>query len=316
MALLALIGVVWLVVQPTAQSVRYPAGAGTAQLSVESREAGLASRDIDRERLERKALLDDIGRPRRIGEIDAVSTEARRDPTIVVAQTHEPQALKPPLSQLGDLRPAVAIVETVRESVALVSPEPARAVSSEAMTAAEAGRRDSASDTATVEDSPSLATLGPRRAEEVGLPVAVLSAQPPAAGPQDAAPPLPGALAPGSGDRRGSAASVAAASAKPSAEAAEPDARSQRKARARAKARSRAEARAARLKLKSRNATRYSRRNRRAAEVAPQQQSASPPPPGPQVVEPGLLPAARLLQGWNREWRTGLAPRIRQPALQ
>ena len=171
-AMLALIGIVWLVVQPTAQPLKsdYPAAASSPQTSASAqpREAASAPRGGARDTLERAVLLGDAGRPRGAGESGAASTDARRDPTPVVAKVDQPPASKPPASRPSDLRPVVADIEAVKEVSAVPPPEPVKAVASSAEPGAAAARRESTPADAAVEGRLSLAAIGPGEAEEVG----------------------------------------------------------------------------------------------------------------------------------------------------
>jgi hypothetical protein len=325
-ALLALIGIVWLIVQPIAQptgpaaKADYPAA--TAQFPARPHDAALGSADGDRERLERMALLNSIGRPQSTSDAgQAVTTEARHDPMIVVAQAERPPDSRRPTAQPGGPRQVIAVTEAAKEALAVPPPD-AAATANDAAAVARVPPAASAG-----EERLSLAALGPRDAEEIGKdadrwsPVAVASpsaveVQPrvPAAGVQGAVPATPAAPASARGDNGVSAGAGPVPAAGPAAADAKPAARPPRRAESRRKARFRAEPRAARLKARSRNTTRFSRRNRRAVEAAPPPSpSPAPAAPAPQTVEPGLLPAARMLQGWSREWRAGTAVR---PAVQ
>jgi len=297
LAMLLLIGAVWLVVQPGARSVT-------------SETAALIPAEPQSD-------------PR-----------PRRPAATIPADGVEAAALPPSASGLSAVRPVVAVIEPPREAVALPAPGPLPALAPAAGAAVGSVPGSIGAGTATASPSPpppadeSRRMPDPRRpaaglaaplTPEV-LPLAVAAMAPPAprpiaqpplpvvravavsspaddvaaadgdTGPSD--PPLPVARPPDDGDAR--------AALSPRAQPAP--------SRSRAYDRGAREPRAARANARLRNAARHSRKARRPVQVQPSTPPAAPSRPDPQIVLPGGGMAARMFEGWAREWSSRLPP--------
>ena len=294
MAMLVAIGAVWLVVQPDARMTSETAAVASAEPEPEPRPGRRASQFSPRAR-------------------DAA-------------------ALQPSAHGVSDLRPLAPLAETPREAPALAAPGALPTVTPVARaTASGAPARGSVTPAPAVTALPLSAEVGrvpdPRRpasaltaplTPEV-LPIAIAAMAPPAlrlvaqspvlvvravavsspadglaAGQGDSGPsdlPLPVPRPAGGND-------VAALT--PRADPAPGSHRVQSRA---------SEPRSSRANVKLRNAARHSRKARRPVYVPP---AASPPAApsraAPQIVLPGGGMAARMFEGWAREWSSRLPP--------
>jgi hypothetical protein len=248
--------------------------------------------------------------------------EARRIPQAAAATLAQPQpALRPSTARLSDQRSLVAAVETVRDVLVVPAPAPVNAlppiVSDDAVGAPAAGagggRLDAVSAAGPVGRPQLIAVLPPPVAREIG-PVldrrrSVAATATPVAAEVDAPAvdaftlPVPAPVP--------RPASLESNPDTPPAQAAVQTDRPETKARSsagrpRAKARSRAEARKARARW--RKAPRRARRTQRAVQS---QQNPGRARLKPESGASSGSMAARMIQGWTREWTTPLRVRPR-----